>query len=56
MDTEGPRKVHVAQDATTGEEISGTTIPPSTPDKEKRNACSFLFTLSTVKPKFLTMG
>ncbi|KAL8651452.1 MAG: hypothetical protein Q9210_003248 [Variospora velana] len=55
MDTKQPRKAHVAQDATTGEEISSTTIPPSTPDKDrdtaqKRNAFTELLSPSKNPP------
>ncbi|KAI4233838.1 MAG: hypothetical protein L6R40_006964 [Gallowayella cf. fulva] len=47
MATKAPEEAQeLRQDALTGEEISGTTIPPSTPSKRQnhgaaRNACSF---------------
>lgn len=46
MTTPEPGTDEAAQDAVTGEEISSTTIPPSSPTRDqstsqKRNACSF---------------
>ncbi|KAL8897518.1 MAG: hypothetical protein Q9207_007181 [Kuettlingeria erythrocarpa] len=47
MATQTPIVHEAGQDAITGEEIAGTTIPPTTPTRDqstsqKRNACTFL--------------
>ncbi|KAL8716698.1 MAG: hypothetical protein Q9225_005996 [Loekoesia sp. 1 TL-2023] len=55
MVSEGPRGKSTAQDITTGEEISSTTIPPSTPTKDQdtrqqRNAFTELLSPSKKIP------